>query len=140
MVQVLGTHFNIMAYSDEPYEATTLLEGKVKVTLGSENRIITPGEQVKITGRSIAVIKDEDVEAVVAWRNGRTFFKDADVPEILRLISRWYDVDVVYQGNISTRHINGAISRNAPLSELLKILKLNNIHFQMEGKKMTITP
>ncbi len=140
IVQVLGTHFNIMAYNDEPYEATTLLEGKVKVSLGSENRIITPGEQVKITGRSIVVIRDEDAEAAVAWRNGRTFFKDADVPTILRLISRWYDVDVIYQGNLSPRHINGAISRNAPLSELLKILEMNKIHFKMEGKKMTVTP
>lgn len=139
-VQVLGTHFNIMAYDDESYEATTLLEGKVKITLGVESLVMTPGEQAKITGQSIKVLRDEDIQAVVAWRNGRTFFKDADVPTILRVISRWYDVDVVYQGSFSRRQINGAISRNAPLSELLKILELNKIHFKMDGKKMTVIP
>ena len=113
---------------------------KVKVTLGVESLEIKPGEQAKVTGHSINVLRGEDIQAAVAWRNGRTFFKDADVPTILRVISRWYDVDVEYQGNLSRRQINGAISRNAPLSELLKILELNKIHFKMNGKKMTVTP
>jgi transmembrane sensor len=139
-VEVLGTHFNIMVYTDEPYIATTLLEGRVKVTRGNISQIINPGEQAKIIYGSIQVLHEVDVENAVAWKNGRILFKDADIETIMRLVSRWYNVDVEYTGIVKHRSISGGISRNANLSELLKILELNNIHFTIEGKKIKVNP
>jgi transmembrane sensor len=140
LVEVLGTHFNIMAYTDEPYIATTLLEGRVKVTKGNISQIIKPGEQAKIIDTSIQVLHEVDVANAVAWKNGRILFKDADIETIMRLVSRWYNVDVEYSGIVKHRSISGGISRNANFSELLKILELNNIHFTMEGKKIKVNP
>jgi transmembrane sensor len=86
------------------------------------------------------VIQGIDLDDVVAWKNGRTFFKDADTRSIMRMISRWYDVDVDYQGDIPERIITGGISRNANLSELLKVLELNKIHVNLKGRKLTVIP
>jgi transmembrane sensor len=143
-IQVLGTHFNINAYSDEPSTAVTLLEGSVKIIAGANSKIIKPGEQARVFAgigtANIKLLKNIDVDDVISWKNGRTFFKDADVQSIMRIISRWYDIDVVYQGKIPERSITGGISRNANLSEILKVLEWNKIHFTIEGKKITVTP
>jgi transmembrane sensor len=143
-VQVLGTHFNVSAYNDEPSIDITLLEGSIKTTAGAESRIIKPGEQARIekgkTSPEIDVVELADVNNIVSWKNGRIFFKDADIPSIMRMVSRWYDIDVVYKGNIPLRSLTGGLSRNANLSELLKVFELNKIHFTVEGNKITITP
>ena len=138
-VQVLGTHFNIMAYTDEPFMATSLLEGKIKLSKGKAMRLLVPGEQAKITEESITVVKNSDIANAIAWRNGKTHFKDADIQTILRVISRWYDVDVEYTRSPERRLITGGISRDAPLSELLKILELHQVHCRIEGKKLFVT-
>jgi transmembrane sensor len=141
-VEVLGTHFNIMADTDEVSVAATLLEGRIKIIMGGSEKTIQPGEQAKIMNHSdqIKIIKNIDLSAVVAWKNGRTFFKNADTRSIMRMISRWYDVDVVYQGKVPEGGITGGVSRNANLSDLLKVLEHNNIHVTMEGKKLTVMP
>jgi ferric-dicitrate binding protein FerR (iron transport regulator) len=141
-VEVLGTHFNIMADTDEASVAATLLEGRIKIIMGGTEKTIQPGEQAKIMNHSdqIQIIKNIDLSAVVAWKNGRTFFKNADTRSIMRMISRWYDVDVVYQGKVPEGGITGGVSRNANLSDLLKVLEHNNIHVTMEGKKLTVMP
>lgn len=141
LVEVLGTHFNINAYADEPSGTTTLLEGRVKFTT-SASVILSPGEQAKnnYALNKIAVLKNVDTTGIVAWKNGRTLFKDADIKSIMRMIARWYDVEIDYEGTPQARSITGGISRNAPLSELLKVLALNNIHFSMEGKTIVVKP
>jgi transmembrane sensor len=141
-VQVLGTHLNIMADTDEQSIATTLLEGRVKMIKGLNAETIVPGEQAIALNNSdrIQVVRGIDLNAVVAWKNGRTFFKNADTRSIMRMISRWYDVDVEYQGNPPAERITGGISRAANLSELLKVLELNGIHVTREGKILTVMP
>jgi transmembrane sensor len=140
-VVVLGTHFNINAYKDEPTINTTLLEGSVKVTKGTSLTIIKPGQQTQLNNSGvIRVIPDADVAEAVAWKDGRFEFKDADLKTILRQVMRWYDVDVEYQGNIPDRYFTAAISRDKTLSVVLKILKLSDIDFKLEGKKLTVTP
>lgn len=139
-VSVLGTHFNINAYEDEPTIKTTLLEGSVKVSKGTSNTIIKPGQQTQLTtSGAIKVIHDADVAQAVAWKDGRFEFKDADLKAIMRQIMRWYDVDVEYQGNIPDRYFTADISRNKTLSGVLKILKLSDVDFKLEGKKLTVT-
>jgi transmembrane sensor len=142
VIEVIGTHFNIMAYTDETILVATLLEGSVRVTNGVNTVRIKPGEQARINNHAVEIdiVRDIDGDDIVAWKNGRTFFKDADIKSIMRMISRWYDVDVSYQGDIPIRSITGGISRNANLSELLKVLELNKIHFSAEGKKIKVLP
>jgi len=140
-VAVLGTHFNINAYNDEPVIKTTLLEGSVKVSTGTSSSIIKPGQQTQLNNSGlIKVIPDADVAEAVAWKDGRFEFKDADLKTILRQVMRWYDVDVEYQSNIPDRYFTAAISRDKTLSGVLKILKLSDVDFRLEGKKLTVTP
>ena len=144
-VEVLGTHFNINAYSDESSIKTTLLQGSVKVTLrqaqGDKVQIIKPGEQASVTLSGADIIVGEaDVDEAVAWKNGRFQFNNSDIKTIMRQLARWYDVDVTYEGNIPERFFTADISRNTNLSELLKVLELSKIHFTIEGKKLTVMP
>jgi len=142
-VAVLGTHFNINAYEDEPTVKTTLLEGSIKVSVGTSLTIIKPGQQAQTQLNSSGIVKvihDADVAEAVAWKDGRFEFKDADLKTIMRQIMRWYDVDVDYQGNIPDRYFTADISRNKTLSGVLKILKLSDVDFKLEGKMLTVTP
>lgn len=137
-IDVLGTQFNVMAYTDEQSSHTTLLTGAVRVTNGATSKVLQPGQQA-IAGSSLQV-RDADTEAAVAWKNGMTVFTDADIRSIMRQIARWYDVDIVYQGDIPQRLFTGKIPRNANVSKVLKILELSNIHFTIDGRKIIVTP
>ncbi|MBB6127287.1 FecR family protein [Mucilaginibacter lappiensis] len=135
-ITVLGTHFNIMAYPEESSVITTLLEGSVKITKNNVSKILKPGEQA-LVNQDIKIMP-ADVDDAVAWKNGITSFNDADIKSIMRKVSRWYDVDVEYQGQISSRLFTGSISRKSNLSGLLKILALNHIQFSVEGKRLIV--
>ncbi|MEO7984277.1 MAG: FecR domain-containing protein [Bacteroidota bacterium] len=140
-VEVLGTHFNINAYKDEPAIKTTLLEGSVKVSKGARLTIIKPGEQIQLTNDGeIKVIHDADLAEAVAWKDGRFEFKNTDMKTIMRQVMRWYDVDVEYYGDIPDRYFTADISRNKSLSGLLRILELSGIDFKLEGKKLIVSP
>ncbi len=138
-VQVLGTHFNINSYNDEEVTKTTLLEGSVKISNKTNNILLVPGQQAitKLNGDNINVANVDAAEAI-AWRYGRTSFTNENVKEIMRQVSRWYDVDVVYQGNISNRTFTGGISRTADISEVLNALKLNGYEFTLSGKTIEV--
>lgn len=138
-VQVLGTHFNINAYSDEPSVKTTLLEGVVKISTYDGSSVLKPGQQAQLSkNMGLKIFNDVDINDVVAWKNGYISFKSADIKTIMRQISRWYNIDVEYDGNITERSFTGEISRSSNLSELLKILQESNIHFKLEGKKLIV--
>jgi transmembrane sensor len=138
-VNVIGTHFNINAYSEEAAIKTSLLEGSVQVTNGSFSNRLKPGEQAIVSNRNEAIdVRTADMDAVMAWKNGLFVFEGADIEMIMRQISRWYDVDVVFTGETPAREFEGKISRNAPLSNVLKILELSSINFSVEGKKIIV--
>ena len=146
-IEVFGTHFNVSAYPDEPDIKATLLEGAVEVTKDDLSVLLKPGQQAKIVtdnsvkvSRKLSLINDADVEEAVSWKNGIMSFKDADIKSIMRKISRWYDADVVYVGSIPERTFRGGIPRNLNLSDVLKVLELSNIHFQVEGRKIIVKP
>jgi ferric-dicitrate binding protein FerR (iron transport regulator) len=139
-ITVLGTHFNVNAYSDEPTIKTTLVEGSVKVTRKEQSVTIKPGEQTLLNNSgTLKVIHDANVDEAVAWRNGLFEFQDTDLQSILRQVMRWYDVDVDYQGNIPERYFTAIISRDKTLTGVLEILKLSDIDYKLEGKKLVIT-
>jgi ferric-dicitrate binding protein FerR (iron transport regulator) len=144
-VEVLGTHFNINSYSNEDAIKATLLEGKVRVhsAAGNAESILSPGEQAILKrgpDNRIAVVKDVDVDEVVAWKNGYFQFTYADLQAVLRELERWYDVDVQYDGAIPARKFLGKIPRNSNLSQVLATLELNNVHFKLEGKRIIVMP
>jgi len=145
-VEVLGTHFNINAYSDEAAISTTLLEGKVKVTgTGSRPdsyRVLTPGQQAQLKANGqIGINNNVDVSEVVAWKNGKFQFGEAaDITSIMRQIARWYDLDVEYKGTF-TGHIGGTISREVNVSKVFEMLEMTGTaKFQVNGKKVIVLP
>ncbi|WDF77130.1 DUF4974 domain-containing protein [Mucilaginibacter sp. KACC 22773] len=141
IVEVLGTHFNINTYDDEPDVKTTLLEGKVKVTAMANNavRYLLPGQQTALNGDGFKV-GAADMEKAVAWKNGQFMFQDDNIQYIMRIISRWYDVDVEYKGQVPNDSFGGGVSRFKNISELLNILQLTGkVHFQIEGRKIIVS-
>jgi transmembrane sensor len=140
-VEVLGTHFNVMAYTDEPAVKTTLLEGAVKFSKGTVNRILKPGEQAELNrSGEMKVVNNANLEDVIAWKNGFFQFHRASTQAVMRQIARWYDVQISYVGNIPEEQLGGRISRNNNASEVLRILEISNVHFRIEGKKIIVTP
>jgi len=140
-VEVLGTHFNINAYGDEPDIKTTLLEGSVKLSNNNANRLLQPGQQGRLNkSGAIAIVENANTEEAVAWKNGLFQFDDADIKTVMRQIARWYDVEVEFKGNINAGKFVGAIPRNSNVSEVFKILELSNVHFKLDGKKIIVLP
>lgn len=144
-VQVLGTHFNVNSYSDEPGTKTTLLEGSVAVTPIAQMKvknvipeILKPGQQAVFNGDQFQVIQVH-AEDAVAWKNGVFLFKEADFKTVMRTIARWYDVDVEYDGKLPQKEFTGEIHRNLKLSSLLDILSFYKVHFKIENKKIIVT-
>jgi ferric-dicitrate binding protein FerR (iron transport regulator) len=135
-VQVLGTSFNINAYANEPIVRTTLLEGAVRIN----HRVdLSPHQQSRIEkGGDIKVLKDIDVDEVVAWKNGAFSFNNADITTVMRQLERWYDIEVVYEGNKPADVFYGGISRSSTLMEVLKILQASKVRFRLEGKRLIV--
>ncbi|HTJ11653.1 MAG TPA: FecR family protein [Dinghuibacter sp.] len=140
-VDVLGTHFDVMAYDDERAINTTLLEGSVKVTKGSSSHLLTEGQEASLDRSSESFkIRDADADAAVAWKNGFFQFGGVPIETVMRQLARWYDVDVEYQGQILS-HFRGSVSRGANVSEVFKMLELTGaVHFRIEGKKIIVMP
>ena len=140
-VEVLGTHFNINSYSNEPAINTTLIEGSVKVTgnLSGKTQNLNPGEQARINAAGqVTLNRNINVDEIIAWKEGNFNFNSAGIEYIMRNVSRWYDLDVVYQGVPSKETFSGIVSRNSNLSEVLMIIKQAGIKFKIEGKKITV--
>lgn len=138
-IQVLGTHFNVMAYQEEDAVKTTLLEGSVKFTSDKNVSILKPGQQAKLNKEGQLKIDEVDVEPVVAWKNGLFVFDNDDVSTVMRQLSRWYDVDVVYNTKNLKRFFVGEVPRNSKLSDVLKMLEVaGEIRFEIDGKKLIV--
>lgn len=138
-IQVLGTHFNINAYADEPILRTTLLEGSIKVSTAGKTILLHPGEQVASnTATDDLVTTKPDVANVIAWINGRFKFDHSDIKTVMRQIARWYDVEVEYRGSLPDYQFAGGTFRNNNLSEVLQVLELSGLHFKLENHKIIV--
>jgi hypothetical protein len=139
-VEVLGTHFNINSYTDEPSTKTTLLEGSVQVS-AKEGDIakIKPGEQAVLNQSGNIAVEKVNVNKAVAWKNGKFVFESENISSIMRKLSRWYDVEIVYKDDIPDRTFTGSISRYDNISKILENIMLTKaIHFKIEGRRITI--
>ncbi|HVW98259.1 MAG TPA: FecR domain-containing protein [Mucilaginibacter sp.] len=139
-IEVLGTHFDVSAYSDDKTVTTTLLEGSVRLSKGSASRMLIPGQKgVSVNGKDAISVQQADIDQAIAWKNGLFLFKNADIYTIMKQASRWYDVDITYSGNLKNQEYGGKLSRYNNISELLQNLELTgNVHFQIEGRRITV--
>ncbi|MBE9602182.1 FecR family protein [Pedobacter sp. MC2016-24] len=146
-VEVLGTHFNINSYADEPEVKTTLVKGRVRVSPTQKGHsiklnpaILKPGEQAVLTANEMT-LKTVDLESVIAWKKGYFLMKDEDIFSVMRKIERWYDVEIVYAGDFSGSTFEGSVSRFKNVSEILRKFELTgNMHFKIEGRRITVMP
>ena len=141
-VGVLGTSFNINAYSDESTIRTTLINGAVKIDQDKTSALLHPGEQASLASDgTVKTVKDQDiVDAAIAWRNGYFSFDRDDIQTVMRQISRWYNVDVRYDGPITRATFGGDMERDLTLVQVLKVLEKSQVHFQLEGNTLTVLP
>jgi len=137
-IEVLGTEFNVNGYADEPDARTTLIDGGVRVVRGDENVVLKPAQQAVGSVAGLRKQEAADLEQVVAWKSGAFGFEDADVPEILRQIGRWYDVEVVYAGKVPGDRFTGRFSRNTSLTGVLKILNISGVRLEAENKTIVV--
>ena len=148
LVEVMGTHFNVNAYTDEEMTKTTVLEGRVKVgvagaaTLEKAAAVLRPGEQAQVSLRKpatdVVTVKHTDGAEVVAWTNNVFYFNNEGLQSIMRQLARWYDVEVVYASKVPPRNFSGKISRDAPLSMVLEILEQSNIRLTVKGNQIIV--
>jgi len=138
----LGTHFNIKAYNDDDKIATTLLQGSVNVNdqLTGQTKLLVPGKQARVTkGNGVISIENAPIEEVVAWKNGYFIFDNEDIRSVMKLISRWYDVDVTYHLNKNVR-VGGTFSKAENLDHLLKSFELiGNIHCDLKERRIIVS-
>jgi hypothetical protein len=144
-VEVLGTHFNINSYKDEAAIRTTLLEGSVQVTSipnGTNedglSRVLKPNQQAILKGDTIKVLV-ADTELAVAWKNNQFMFDEESIQHIMKMVERWYNVEVIYEGQIPDDKFGGAVSRFDNVSSVVRILETTKkVHFRIEGKKIYV--
>lgn len=133
-IEVLGTHFNVNAYPDETAIKTTLLEGSVKVSQLTTNRsqVIKPGQQAALQNNQFNVY-EVNTEPIVAWKEGLFRFDHTDIHALMRQFSRWYNVEIVYEGDVKSEPFFGKIERDYTLAQVLKVLELSKTHFRIEN-------
>jgi ferric-dicitrate binding protein FerR (iron transport regulator) len=138
-VEVLGTHFDINAYNDEGDVRATLLQGSVRVNDGKTHKLLSPGQQsALLPDGQINLVNGIDSGAVIAWKNKMFKFKNDDLQTIMRQISRWYDVDVVWSDIDRSKTYSGTIRRAAQLKEVLQMLQLAGVNYSLDGKQLKI--
>lgn len=139
-ITVLGTDFNVMAYPDEKLVKATLLEGSIKVSRADKQVIIAPGQQASFAAASGDIqVKEVQADQAIAWVHGKLSLNNLGVEEIMRQISRWYDVDVEFTGPPSTARFWGLINRDVNLSEMLKVMRANGIDAHLQGRKVIVS-
>jgi ferric-dicitrate binding protein FerR (iron transport regulator) len=138
-IQVLGTHFNINSYEDEPVIRTTLIEGEVNVSKKEKAIKLSPGQQAVFdnTGE-LTLNKNVNTDEIIAWKEGYIHFENADLKTILRQVARWYDIEIVYEGFNSNQTFFVILKRSNSLRKLLESLQDNNIRYTIEGKKLIV--
>jgi transmembrane sensor len=140
-VEVMGTHFNVMAYEEEKESKTTLIEGKVKVIMGGAV-YLQPGQQALLSDAAgnLRVKRDANVEEAIAWKNGRFKFERTELSAVMRNLARWYNVEFEIDKKVPKKFFTGELSRQLKASEALSIVEFAGIHTKIEGKKIIVMP
>ncbi|KQN36131.1 hypothetical protein ASE92_08345 [Pedobacter sp. Leaf41] len=138
-IEVLGTHFNISSYADDETEKTTLLEGSVKVSASGNTKILKPGQQAKLHEGKIQV-SETDTDLAVAWKNNEFVVESEHIENIMKMVERWYNVEVVYLGEKTNQRFSGKVSRFDKLSKVLEIVEYTGeAHFKVKGRTVYVS-
>lgn len=139
-VCVLGTQFNITSYTDDNTFTTALVEGSVKVLKNDKEVLLKPGDQAIVDRTSSKInVSAANISDIIAWKNGYFVFHDEDIRSIMQKISRWYDIEVEYRGNVPEQKFGGAFNRSKSFVQLLHYLeKLGSVHFKIEGRRVIV--
>ncbi|MET3878108.1 FecR domain-containing protein [Chitinophaga sp. OAE865] len=138
-VEVLGTHFDIKAYNDDPDIRTTLLEGSVKINAKNSHTIIKPGQMAVNNLKTPLIVRNADLDEVMGWKNGLFVFNDERIEDVLRAVARWYDVEVEYQADVSQKKLRGVVSKYKSIRELLDNIAITSgIHYKIEGRRVIL--
>ncbi len=139
-IRVLGTEFNVMAYPNEETRKVTLVEGRVQVKNKLNQLQLKPGQQALMKTGTIALNTKTDIDVATGWKKGEFIFHDMKIYELMRQVERWYDVNVIFK-TTTAEHFNATISRNEPVSKLLRLLEhTGKIHFKIENKTIYVLP
>ncbi|ERJ57215.1 FecR family protein [Sphingobacterium paucimobilis] len=131
-ITVLGTSFNVEAYGKD-LEATTLVEGSVKISSGQRRLLLEPGQQAIVDSKNAIQKKQVDDSQYTAWINGDFSFVDTEINEVMSQISRWYNIDIVYDQKGNDLRLSGMVARNKPLDTVLNILEMTGkVKFELE--------
>jgi transmembrane sensor len=131
IIEDIGTDFNIAAYPDEHSTTTTLIKGSVKVG----GLTLRPGQQTD--GRAVSSV---NTMRFTAWKDGDFYFDNEPITKVMRELSRWYDIDVIYEGPVSQDTFNAVLSRQKNISAILRGLeKTKGVHFKIEGRRIIVT-
>ena len=140
-LEVLGTHFNINSYPDEPVTKTTLIEGSVRVANldKSDTQILKPGQQSILINGGFEV-KNVDTDEAVAWKNGYFMFNNEKQESILRKLARWYNVEIEYADQEAKNVMYyGTVSRFEKISKVLrKFEQTGEVRFDIKGNKIIV--
>lgn len=139
-ISVLGTHFNIMTYPEEPQSEISLAEGSVRVDVGKNSRTLVPGQQAAYRNNSESIaLRTVDMEEVLDWKNGFFMFDNTPVDQVMRQIQRWYNVKVVYEGSKPVVSITGIISRSNKVSKILELIEeTGGVDFEIGDKQIIV--
>lgn len=139
-IAAIGTQFNVNAYPDEGPVRTTLLEGRVEVSLPASRvwETLEPGQQAQLADARSFKVAPANMERVFAWKNGQFRYNMDDIEYIMRQVERWYDVEVIYEGKVPDEKFVGTISRKISLSGFLDILSYTGINFRIEGRRIFV--
>ena len=140
-IEVLGTKFNIKAYKDENHIYTTLVEGKVALQANKNHRVLVPGEQLNLNKESQSfIITTPDIKPEISWREGLFSFKGKTLKEIMKVLERWYDMDVVFENkSLENAEFIGVVRKNQDIEEIMSLIKSITINnYEIHGKMVIL--
>ena len=140
-VEVLGTEFNIKAYKDDPNIYTTLVEGKVVVANNDSKQSLVPNQQFKLnTETNNFSVTKVDVKEFISWKDGVFQFVNKPLKDIMKVLSRWYDVDIIFENKaLESIEFIGTINKNLSIEEVLSIMKSFSIkNYEIKGKTLIL--
>jgi ferric-dicitrate binding protein FerR (iron transport regulator) len=139
-IKVLGTEFNVEAYTDDAEIITSLIKGKVQVEAGGKNLVLDPGQQSLWNKQDrLDINPDADIAQAVAWKNGYFRFDKADIQSIMTQLARWYNIRVVYEPGLKNQYFGAIMNRNNNISQILDMLSATGeIHFKVEGNVVMV--
>ena len=139
-VRVLGTAFNVCAYSNDRFWQTTLVEGSVMINQEEKEVLLKPNEQYQIDVRTgKAGLREVLPELYTSWRDGKFYFKAYTFEELVEKLERWYDFKMFYMNEeIKTRRFSGVVNKYQPLEEMFKFLQMtSDVQFNVKGNVVT---